>query len=231
MNAAPSKMPPTSYLSCARTADQLRTYLMGISSGACRMAASQPAVPPGLVDVREAAPRVLALPAPPWSDPELRFKVRPEVAARLRHAAEALPEDLRLGLWEGLRPVSIQMSLWEASLDFLQSSYPSATTVELEAMLESYVARPTGIAPPHSTGSAVDIAAVDVFGRVLNPQEAWGKLGTEILSRALRDAGLVNYETEWWHWSYGDEEWARANDCAPLAFAATPEFDGPGGGI
>jgi zinc D-Ala-D-Ala dipeptidase len=25
---------------------------------------------------------------------------------------------------------------------------------------------------------------------------------------ALRGAGLVNYPTEWWHWSYGDRYWA-----------------------
>ena len=25
---------------------------------------------------------------------------------------------------------------------------------------------------------------------------------------SLRGAGLVNYPTEWWHWSYGDRYWA-----------------------
>jgi D-alanyl-D-alanine dipeptidase len=29
-----------------------------------------------------------------------------------------------------------------------------------------------------------------------------------ILSTALTDAGLINYATEWWHWSYGDRYWA-----------------------
>lgn len=28
------------------------------------------------------------------------------------------------------------------------------------------------------------------------------------LSAALAGAGLVNYPTEWWHWSYGDRYWA-----------------------
>ncbi len=26
----------------------------------------------------------------------------------------------------------------------------------------------------------------------------------------LGAAGLVNYPTEWWHWSYGDRYWAMA---------------------
>jgi D-alanyl-D-alanine dipeptidase len=29
-----------------------------------------------------------------------------------------------------------------------------------------------------------------------------------VLGDALSGAGLVNYPTEWWHWSYGDRYWA-----------------------
>jgi len=32
----------------------------------------------------------------------------------------------------------------------------------------------------------------------------------------LHAAGLVNYPTEWWHWSYGDRYWAMATG-APAA--------------
>ena len=52
-----------------------------------------------------------------------------------------------------------------------------------------------------------------------------------ILIEALAASGLTNYPGEWWHWSYGDAEWARVNDCAPLEFASPLDFDGPGGGI
>jgi D-alanyl-D-alanine dipeptidase len=38
----------------------------------------------------------------------------------------------------------------------------------------------------------------------------------ELLARALRGAGLVNYPTEWWHWSYGDRYWALVTG-APAA--------------
>lgn len=31
-----------------------------------------------------------------------------------------------------------------------------------------------------------------------------------MLNAALTAAGLVNYPTEWWHWSYGDRYWALA---------------------
>ncbi len=188
-------------------------------------------VPCGLVDVRDLAATLVQLPAPPWSEPELRFRVRPEVASRLARAAEMLPSDIRIGFWEGLRPLYVQQALWETGFDYLRRTHPELTVDALESVLEQFVARPSGAVPPHSTGSAVDLAPVNAFGQVLSPTDAWGRLANETLARALNAAGLANYTPEWWHWSYGDEEWARAYDCAPMAFATAPEFDGPGGGI
>src|SRR5436309_2933511 len=60
-----------------------------------------------------------------------------------------------------------------------------------------------------------------------------GLVDIRLAARALRAAGMVNYQPEWWHWSYGDDEWARAYDCAPLSFATATHSDsvGPGDGI
>ncbi|MFI6054878.1 M15 family metallopeptidase [Streptomyces violascens] len=44
-----------------------------------------------------------------------------------------------------------------------------------------------------------------------------GNIGAEarehrrILGSALTAAGLVNYPTEWWHWSFADRYWALAS--------------------
>jgi D-alanyl-D-alanine dipeptidase len=204
---------------------------MSTPVGACGARCEAPATARLLVDVRERVPGLKLLAAPPWSDPELRFLVHPEVATRLQQAVAVLPDDLRLGFWEGLRPLPVQQRLWDVSLEYLHAEYPRLTLEELETTVELFVARPGADIPPHSTGSAVDVAAVNAFGQVLSPSDAWGRLGVEVVSRALHGTGLANYTPEWWHWSYGDAEWARAYDCAPLAFATTPEFDGPGGGI
>jgi len=32
-----------------------------------------------------------------------------------------------------------------------------------------------------------------------------------LLKKVLEDVGFVNYHEEWWHFSYGDQEWARQN--------------------
>jgi D-alanyl-D-alanine dipeptidase len=184
--------------------------------------------------VREAVPGLVILDAPAWSDKERRFRVRPEVAARLTRAVAAMPENLRLGFWEGLRPVCVQHDLWSHGLDYFRCAYPQLTSSELEPLLEQYVARPSGIAPPHSTGSAVDVAAVDGFGCILTPEDSWGRMGTDLMARVLHSTGLANYAPEWWHWSYGDDEWARVYDCAPLPFSRTSReelAEGPGDGI
>ena len=44
----------------------------------------------------------------------------------------------------------------------------------------------------------------------------------ELLAQVLRGVGLVNYPTEWWHWSYGDRYWA-------LMTGATSAVYGPVG--
>jgi D-alanyl-D-alanine dipeptidase len=46
----------------------------------------------------------------------------------------------------------------------------------------------------------------------------------EILGKALSGAGLVNYPTEWWHWSYGDRYWALTTG-APAALYGPAELD------
>src|SRR3989442_131512 len=120
---------PILFRAQAATAERLRAHLLGLAP-ACRAARrieearDAVVVPRGLVDIRRIAPEVVALPAPAWSEAELRFLVRPEVAERLREAAGVLPANLRLGFWEGLRPVSIQQALWEAGFAYLRSSYP-----------------------------------------------------------------------------------------------------------
>lgn len=48
----------------------------------------------------------------------------------------------------------------------------------------------------------------------------------DILSTTLTAAGLVNYPTEWWHWSYGDRYWALETGAA-VAHYGPKELDQP----
>jgi len=106
--------------------------------------------------------------------------------------------------------------------------------------------RGCGIASsPHVGGAAVDLTLVDADGNELDlgcpeaatPEESDGACYTDapglsaracenraMLGEALSSAGMVNYPTEWWHWSYGDRYWAYVSgaDHAVYDAAATP---------
>jgi D-alanyl-D-alanine dipeptidase len=82
---------------------------------------------------------------------------------------------------------------------------------------------------PHGTGGAVDLTLCTTSGVELDlgtqvnasPEASHGNCSTasadipvqaralrQILGDALGGAGLVNYPTQWWHWSYGERYWA-----------------------
>jgi D-alanyl-D-alanine dipeptidase len=116
---------------------------------------------------------------------------------------------------------------FEEYAEELRAANPGWTDVQLRIETSRYVSPPE--IAPHSAGAAVDLTLVDAEGRELDlgtrmnasPEESGGACYTAfpglpaeatanraILSAALTEAGLVNYPTEWWHWSFGDRYWA-----------------------
>lgn len=43
-----------------------------------------------------------------------------------------------------------------------------------------------------------------------------------ILDEVLTDAGLVNYPTQWWHWSFGERYWALSRGLRCTRYAPVP---------
>ncbi|MFH8609934.1 M15 family metallopeptidase [Streptomyces sp. NPDC018029] len=172
-----------------------------------------------LVDVREQA-----------GDGDDFALLREGVLRRLQRAEELLPSGLRLLFVEGYRPPSLQRDYFEEYAEQLRALHPRWPAAEIHAATSRYVS-PPDIAP-HSAGAAVDLTLADAEGRELDlgtrmnadPEESAGACYTgadnisaearahrTILGAALTGAGLVNYPTEWWHWSYGDRYWALAS--------------------
>ena len=191
-----------------QAAEQLRARLMDIAptqnQESWRERAARSRASFGLTDIRREAPHIAVLPAPIWSASRQRFWVRPELAARLAQAARELPSPWTLGFWEGFRPLNVQRSLWEAGLSLLKESHPQLSQMQLENVLETYVARPTSNAP-HSAGRAVDVAVIDRAGKILDATTSEGRIGLAAMSSAMKSAGLSNYEPEWWHWSHDED--------------------------
>ncbi|MGW6929098.1 M15 family metallopeptidase [Lentzea sp. NPDC054927] len=152
--------------------------------------------------------------------------VRQGLAERLVEARAALPSGVDLRVIEGHRSIADQSAIIERYTGELRELHPSADAVELDRLSSRFVA-PLAVAP-HVAGAAVDLTLVTSSGAELwmgtevdaTPEESDGacffdadvdgeaRYNRTVLANALSGAGLVNYPTEWWHWSYGDRYWA-----------------------
>lgn len=156
--------------------------------------------------------------------------VRESVARRLASADELLPSGIRLLVVEGLRPLTAQTAIHEAYQRALSAEQPELSAREIARLASRFVA-PPAIAP-HVSGAAVDLTLIGAGGDELDlgtpidatPEQSDGacyfgatninadaRRHRRILAQALESVGLVNYPTEWWHWSYGDRYWAHAS--------------------
>ncbi|GAA0617215.1 hypothetical protein GCM10010394_54230 [Streptomyces crystallinus] len=133
---------------------------------------------------------------------------------------------------------------FEEYADTLRAEHPRWSDTRIRAAASRYVSPPE--IAPHSAGAAVDLTLADADGVELDlgtrmnatPEESAGACYTRaanisararenrtVLAASLTAAGLVNYPTEWWHWSYGDRYWALAT-AAPAALYGPGEIGG-----
>jgi D-alanyl-D-alanine dipeptidase len=164
-----------------------------------------------------------------------RALVRSGLAERLEVARDLLPPGLALRVVEGHRSVTDQEAIIARYSAEVCARRPGVSATDLERLTSRFVA-PVGVAP-HVAGAAVDLTLVDVCGEELDlgtpidatPEDSDGacyfaargispdaRAHRDLLATALGAAGLVNYPTEWWHWSFGDRYWALVTG-APAA--------------
>jgi len=181
-------------------------------------------------------PRVFAVPVLDDGEPLVRLfpalsptraLVRRGLAERLMAADLALPAGIRLRVVEGYRSVADQQAIITAYASEICAARPGLSADELATLTSRFVA-PLDVAP-HVAGAAVDLTLVDATGEELDlgtpidatPEQSDGRcyfaadgIGADarahrdLLAKVLGSVGLVNYPTEWWHWSYGDRYWA-----------------------
>ncbi|WP_028474524.1 M15 family metallopeptidase [Nocardioides alkalitolerans] len=194
----------------------------------------------GAVPVRECGEPLVALDA---SFGTAHARVRAGLAARLARARTALPAGIGLRVVEGHRSVVDQRAIIERYAAEVLAAHPGVSTDELEHLTSRFVS-PVAVAP-HVAGAAVDLTLVDLavdpgpdgtgadldLGTPIDatPEASGGRCYLDapdisararahrvLLAGVLGGAGLVNYPTEWWHWSWGDRYWALVTG-APVA--------------
>jgi zinc D-Ala-D-Ala dipeptidase len=183
-------------------------------------------------------PRVSAVPVRDVDEPLVvldpgfgpdRALVRQGLATRLESARAALPPGIHLRVVEGYRPAHRQQAIIERYSAEIRAERPGIPEHELRVLTSRFVA-PLEVAP-HVAGAAVDLTLTDERGDELDlgtpidatPEQSGGRCyfaadgisrearaHRDLLARVLCREGLVNYPTEWWHYSYGDRYWALA---------------------
>jgi D-alanyl-D-alanine dipeptidase len=153
--------------------------------------------------------------------------VRSGLRDRLVRADASLPFGVHLLLVEGYRPPAVQLQQFTAYADLLRERNPDWTPERIRREASRFISPPE--VAPHCTGGAIDLTlcaddGVELdMGTEVNASpvasanrcytaspdiSAEAAANRRLLAAALTGADLVNYPTEWWHWSFGDRYWA-----------------------
>lgn len=153
--------------------------------------------------------------------------VRATVARLLDQAARDLPHGLQLVIRAGHRPAEVQLKLLQSLIADYKLKHPSVTQNQALKYARTYVSDPVVKTPPHCCGAAVDVDVLDTlsgelidFGCPVNTDAEISFLHSDqisksqsnnrqILLNAMLKVGFASCESEWWHFSYGSQEWAH----------------------
>jgi len=123
----------------------------------------------------------------------------------------------------GWRDLAIQKDVFEKNCERLRSKYSSEE--ELREAVHQFIAAPE--VAGHPTGGAVDVLIFDmeqnkyldfgtdigdfenrdiIFASPFISKEA--KANRKLLRKVMTQQGFASFDGEWWHFSYGDREWA-----------------------
>lgn len=152
--------------------------------------------------------------------------VREGLITKLHKAQEGIAELFDGGTLDvvyGYRSHAVQISKFEEIKSELRSKYAHISEDELSENAHKFIASPD--VAGHPTGGAVDVRVLDNAGRIVHmgthaqqldrasyvfntavSQDVW--LNRQHLRIAMCAAGFAPFDGEWWHFSYGDREWA-----------------------
>lgn len=153
--------------------------------------------------------------------------VRDTVAKKLAKAHTALKScgDFRFRVVYGYRHPKIQQKYFEQKRAELKKLHPSFNNKKLDSLTHNFIAVPS--VAGHPTGGAIDLTIVDAkekelnmgtkiadfkdaekiktFAKGLSKKQKSNRL---LLHNILVKENFAPFYGEWWHFSYGDREWA-----------------------
>ena len=166
-------------------------------------------------------------------------RLRQAIYDKILAAKEHLPSDLYFMIYEAYRPRARQFELWEMICKQMSTEHPEASDEELTALCSNFVSNPYGVGSGHQFGCAIDITLCDenrveldmgtemqefcertetAFAGITEQQ----KQNRQLLCSVLEKEGLINYPSEWWHFSYGDRLWAQITGQSQTVYGVLP---------
>lgn len=150
--------------------------------------------------------------------------VRETVAKMLHLASKKLPKNIHLQIDGGYRSPKVQEILWVNRVKQLGVN-------KAKKLVSNPYEQKTP--PGHTTGAAVDVSLLgenfkeinlsSPYEKYYDEQNLYSKKITEeaqrlriILFDAMTSAGFAPHNNEYWHFSYGDDRWARYYGKKPI---------------
>ena len=160
---------------------------------------------------------------------------RKTVAEKLLQAQSLLPQGYKFKIYDAYRPIEVQESLWNKYQAQILEKYPQLSEEELDKMTSIFVSKPSydEYNPSlHNTGGAIDLTIVDTSGNELDmgtkfddfSNMAWTdyfeqkninkkvRNNRRLLYNVMISVGFTNLPSEWWHYEYGNKNWAYYNN-------------------
>ena len=156
--------------------------------------------------------------------------LRAEVIARLERAAHSVARHgYQLHIFDGWRPPAVQQALYEDIYHELCTRHPEDTEAERHFRAQHFVALPSchpARPSPHLTGGSVDVSlrrAGELMDMGSDFDEPTRRSYTDayeaqpgairerrrLLYQAMTHAGFSNLPSEWWHYDFGNQNWAH----------------------
>ncbi len=184
-----------------------------------------------MVDLKPLLPQVVVLYQKDDMEPYTgsQILVREELVSMLSEAYTLLQVAMpgcTFRIQYGYRHPDIQTTYFNRRYDFFLEKNPQLSSDKLIELTHTQVAYP--LVAGHPTGGAIDITILDPYGEKIN-------MGTDIADYSVPDkcftysssitevqavhrkvlhdlmlqVGFAPFYGEWWHFSYGDREWAK----------------------
>lgn len=166
--------------------------------------------------------------------------LRETVAEKIIRVARRLPADLHLVLIDGWRSYEMQSFIYDETIKgFVLQGYSQHKIEEEIVKYVAFPAKSLDNPAPHYSGGAIDLTIADEKGWIdmgtgfddftdkassdyyesdqeLAETDRKIRDNRRYLKKLMEEEDFVYNPTEWWHYSFGERAWARANQVQPL---------------